>query len=241
MMKRVTALLLAVVMLLAMTCAASAQEAVTVTVGEVKGEVGDVVEVPVSISEGHYMVNGRIFLTYDPTALELQEVCDDPDNPYFETINTAIIDGSFMWAVRSPEAGRVNAVFATSAATGNGTGGVIFTLTFKLLRESTGEIAVTIPELRTNSTGGDDTDAALTVVNGAVAIDPFDPTPAVKGDVNGDGEVTLPDAVRLFYYVNSLLELTAKQTANADVTGDGSVNLTDAARVFYYVSGVTEL
>ena len=240
-MKRITALFLAVAMLLTVTCTASAEEAVTVTVGAINGEVGDVVEVPVSISEGHYMVNGRFFLTYDPTVLELQTVSDDPDNPYFDEINTAVIDGSFMWAVRSPEAGRVNAVFATSSKTGNASGGVIFTLTFKLLKASTGEIVLTIPELRTNSTGGDDTDAALTAESGAVEVLPFDPTPAVKGDVNGDGVVTLPDAVRLFYYVNNLLKLTDKQTANADVTDDGNVNLTDAARVFYYVSGLIDL
>ncbi len=240
-MKRVTAMLLAVVMLLAMTCAVSAENAVTVTVGAIEGEVGDMIEVPVSISEGHYMVNTRIFLTYDPTALELQKVCDDADNPYFENINTDIIDSSFMWAVKSPEAGRFNAIFATSASTGNRTGGVIFTLTFKLLRETTGEITVTIPELKTNSTGGADEAAALTVVNGAVAVKPFDPTPAVKGDVNGDGAANLPDAVRLFYYVNNMLKLTDKQMVNADVTDDGKVNLSDAAKLFYVISGEMEL
>ena len=241
-MKRVTALLLTLVMLLAVTCtAASAETAVTVTVGAVKGEIGDIVEVPVSLSEGHYAVNGRIFLTFDPTVLELQEVCDDADNPYFETINPAIIDSSFMWMVRSPEAGRLNFVFSTASSMGNAAGGAMFTLTFKLLKEGVGEIAVTVPELRTNSTGGDDADAELTVVNGAVKVTPVDPTPPVKGDVNGDGLVRLPDAVRLFYFVNRMAELTDKQIANADVTGDGKVNLMDAARVFYNVSGMIEL
>lgn len=240
-MKRLTALFLAVVMLLSMTCVASAEQEVTVTVGAVKGEVGDVVQVPVSISEGHYMVNSRIFLTYDPSALELQTVCDDEENPYFESINTAIIDSSFMWAVKSPEAGRFNAVFAT-AMSGNSAGGVLFTLTFKLLRETAGEIAVTIPELKSNSTGeGDDVAPAVTAVNGAVNIKPFDPTPPVKGDVTGDGNVVLVDAVRVFYYVNHMLELTDKQIVNADVTGDGIVNLFDAVRLFYYVSGMAEL
>ena len=240
-MKRVTALLLAVVMLLTMTCVVSAEEAVTVTVGTVTGEVGEIVEVPVSISENHYMVNGRLFLTFDPTVLELVVVTDDPDSPYFEEINTDIIDSSFMWIVRSPEAGRVHAVFATSSKMGNATGGVIFTLQFKLLKEGAAEIALTIPELRTNSTGNEDADAALTTVNGTVKITPFDPTPALKGDVNGDGLVTFPDSVRLFYAVNAMLTLTNKQMKNADVDGNGVVNLVDAARLFYCVSGVIEL
>ena len=240
-MKRVTALLLAVVMLLTMTCTASAEEAVTVTVGTVTGEIGDVVEVPVSISENHYMVNGRLFLTFDPTMLEPVVVTDDPDCPYFEEINTDIIDSSFMWIVRSPEEGRIHAVFASSSKTGNATGGVIFTLQFRLLKEGAAAITLTIPELRTNSKGGADADAALTIVDGAVDVTPFDPTPAVKGDVNGDGVVTFPDAVRLFYAVNNLLRLTNKQMINADVTGDGEVSLIDAARLFYYVSGIVEL
>ncbi len=238
-MKRIFACLLAVVMLVAMTCTASAEETVTVSVGNVRGEVGELVEVPVSVSEGHYLVNGRIFLTYDPTVLELQEVCDDPDNPYFENVNTAILDSSFMWMFASPKAGKANFVFATSSSAGNATGGAIYTLTFKLLKEADASaIVVTVPEMRTNN-GGEDTDAALTLVNADVEVLKFDPTPDLKGDVNGNGDVTLPDAVRLFYYANGEpgLELTEKQLRNADVTGDGVVNLADAVRLFYYVSG----
>lgn len=239
MMKRFTAVLAALAMLLTLTMTVSAQEqeAVTVTVGSIKGEVGDIVQVPVSVSDGHYLVNGRIFLTYDPTVLELQEVCDDEDNPYFEAINEDIIDSSFMWAFAVPAAGRANFVFATSSDSGNATGGAIYTLTFKLLQVTdAASIVVTIPEMRSNN-GGEDYDAAPTVENGKVVVKPYDATPDLKGDVNGDGVVTFHDAVRLFYFVNGSLELTDKQFKNADVNENGVVNLLDTTRLFNHVSG----
>lgn len=240
-MKRLTAVLLALVMLAAMTCTVAAEEAVTITVGAIDGEVGDVVEVPVTVSEGHYLVNGRIFLTYDPTVLELQAVCDDADNPYFESVNADILDSSFMWAFNVPQAGKANFVFATSADVGNATGGAIYTLTFKLLKKaSNSAIVITCPEIRQNS-GAGDTDAALTLVNGSVKVTEPDTTPAMRGDINGDGNVNLSDATRLFYYINGLLELTEQQMLNADLTGDGTVDLNDASRLFYYVGGMGEL
>ncbi len=240
-MKRIMAFLFACTMLLSVPFAVSAQTPVTITVGSVKGEIGDTVQVPVSVSEGHYMVNGRIFLTYDPTVLELQTVSDDEDNPYFDEINAAIIDSSFMWAIASPVAGRVNFVFATSANTGNATGGEIYTLTFKLLQETGGTpITATIPELRCNS-GAADHDADLTIQNGTVKVTPIDPTPEMKGDTNGDGMVNFADSIRLFYYINGMSELTDQQILNADLNNDGEVALADAMRLFYYVSGQGEL
>ena len=241
-MKRLTAILLALVMLFAMTCTASAEEAVTITVGSVKGEIGDVIEVPVTVSDDHYMVNGRIFLTYDPTVLELQQVCEDGDTPYFETVNPDILDSSFMWAFSTPAAGKANFVFATSSATGNRAGGAIYTLTFKLLKETgNSTIVVTVPEIKTNSTGGDDTAAVLTLVDGTVRVTEVDNTPAMRGDTNGDGNVNLADATRLFYFINGLAELTDQQLLNADLTGDGSVDLNDASHLFYFVAGIGEL
>ena len=241
-MKRILAVLLALTMLVGMACVASAQSAVTVSVGAIDGEIGDIVQVPVSVSDGHYLVNGRIFVMYDPTVLELQEVCADEDNPYFEDVNTDILDSSFMWAFKVPQAGRANFVFATSKDSGNATGGVLYTLTFKLLATvDHSEIAVSVPEMRSNDGTGADTDAAVATVNGDVTVSPVDPTPALKGDVNGDGKVNIPDAVRLAYFVNGMVNLTKKQTVNADINDNGKVDLTDAVRLFYYVSGKLEL
>lgn len=237
-MKRMIALLLAAVMLLSMlTWSVAASETVTVTVGSVSGEIGDTVQVPVSVSDGHYLVNGRIFLSYDPTVLELQTVCEDEYNPYFETVNADIFDSSFMWGFASPAAGSAKFVFATSKDTGSATGGVMFTLTFKLLKEAdTSAVTLAVPEMCAND-GSEDRNAVLTLVDGSVTVTKPDLTPAIPGDVNGDGLVTLPDAVRLLYYVNGMVSLTDKQTINADVTGDGTVGLADAVRLFYFVSG----
>ena len=240
-MKRITAMILAVVMLLTMTVVASAQDTVTITVGSVKGEVGDIVQVPVSVSDGHYLVNGRIFLQYDSSVMELQKVCADEDNPYFETVNPAVFDSACMWGFAVPTAGRANFVFATSKDSGSAVGGVMYTLTFKLLRTTDGgAVTVTVPEMRRNN-GGEDFDAMLTLVSGDVTVKPFDPTPAVKGDTDGNGTVDLSDAVRLFCYVNGMVQMTDKQLVNADVNGDGNLTLADASRLFYHISGEFEL
>lgn len=241
MMKRLTAVLLVLAMLLCGTCTVSAEGGVTVTVGEVMGEIGQTVQVPVSVSEGHYLVNARIFLTYDPTVLELQKVCDDEDNPYFEDVNTEIIDSSCMWAFAAPSAGKANFVFVSSSDQGNTAGGTLYTLTFKLLKESyKGAISVTVPEMRRNN-GGEDYDAAVTLVNGAVNVFPVDNTPEMRGDVNGDGLVDLLDAIRLLYYTSDLLMITPKQQQNADVNESGTINLNDVLRLFYHISGELEL
>lgn len=241
-MKRITAIILSLVLLVTMAFTASAQESVTITVGSAKGEVGELVQIPVTVSEGHYLVNGRIFLSYDPNVLELQQVCEDEDNPYFEQINEEIIDSSFMWAFASPVVGRANFVFATSSDSGNAAGGTIFTLTFKLLQTTDGTpITATIPEMRCNNGGAEDYDAPLTIENGTVRVVPYDPTPAVKGDANGDGQVNLSDALRVFYYFNGIAQLTDKQIANADLNGDGQVSLAEVTRLFYYVSGQSAL
>lgn len=53
-------------------------------------------------------------------------------------------------------------------------------------------------------------------------------TSGVPGDVDGDGVVTISDAVTILRYSMQLLELTNAQLAVADMNGDGVVNVSDA-------------
>lgn len=55
--------------------------------------------------------------------------------------------------------------------------------------------------------------------------------PVVKGDVNGDGEVTLRDATLIQQKVANLKTFTAAQERVADLNGDGEVTLRDATMV----------
>lgn len=57
------------------------------------------------------------------------------------------------------------------------------------------------------------------------------------GDLNGDGEITVADALRVYQFINGSVELTDGQAAAADVNGDGEITAADALLVYRYVSG----
>lgn len=60
----------------------------------------------------------------------------------------------------------------------------------------------------------------------------------VKGDIDGNGKISITDAMRVFHYVSGRNRaFTDKNTAAADINGDGKVTITDAMKMFHYVSG----
>ena len=246
-MKKILAIALAVAMLMTSFAVGASAEAAPIvfTAQSAEAEIGDIITVDIGISENHYMVNAQIWVEYDPTSLEIQEVWDDVDNPYFEGVNTKIIKSSAMWAFDVPTPGTAKFAFASSSAQGTTAGGTIFTLTFKVLDTATAstEITVTVGDndLCCNdgvTAGGEDfpgewTDGIgiITVAGGAVA--------PVEGDLNKDGVADTADATMLFYYINNMEDLTEEQLAEADVNGNGVINLHDAGRLFYMVNGVS--
>ena len=63
------------------------------------------------------------------------------------------------------------------------------------------------------------------------------PTPVLKGDVNGDGEVDIGDAVVVSRYSAGFLSLDSVQLITADVNGDGEVDIGDAVVISRYSAG----
>lgn len=57
------------------------------------------------------------------------------------------------------------------------------------------------------------------------------------GNMDGDGDVDVFDAVLVYSIVNGRTEATPEQLACADVNGDGVVNVFDAALLYSYVNG----
>ncbi|MBR4635447.1 MAG: choice-of-anchor J domain-containing protein [Clostridia bacterium] len=55
-----------------------------------------------------------------------------------------------------------------------------------------------------------------------------EPQPTILGDVDGDGEVTIADALLTLRYCMGVQDLTDAQLAVADINGDGEVSLDDA-------------
>ena len=62
-------------------------------------------------------------------------------------------------------------------------------------------------------------------------------TVAVQGDINGDGKLTLADAVKVLRCASGTLTLTATETKAADVDNDGYVGVMDADQIASYLVG----
>ena len=63
------------------------------------------------------------------------------------------------------------------------------------------------------------------------------PPAGVLGDVNGDGEVDIIDAMLVYAHVNAKKLLADDARRLADVNGDGEVDIIDAMLVYAYVNG----
>lgn len=68
------------------------------------------------------------------------------------------------------------------------------------------------------------------------------PTPLViKGDVNGDNQITTVDALLIAQYTVGMKTLSASQLAAADVNNDGQVTIVDALFIAQYTVGTRTL
>ena len=65
--------------------------------------------------------------------------------------------------------------------------------------------------------------------------------PFIYGDVNGNGEVTAPDAAMAARYAVGLIDLTPEQITKADVNGENDVTATDAALIARYAVGLIDV
>ncbi len=65
-----------------------------------------------------------------------------------------------------------------------------------------------------------------------------EPQPTILGDVDGDGEVTIADALLVLRYCMGVQELTDAQLEVADINGDGEVSLDDAILLLRLAMGL---
>jgi hypothetical protein len=64
---------------------------------------------------------------------------------------------------------------------------------------------------------------------------------AVKGDVNGDGNINVTDISKTAAHVKGLKKLTDEEKELADVNNDGIVNVTDISKIAAHVKGLKKL
>ncbi len=248
MKKRVIGLAMALMLMLMSfsVCVSAAPADVTVTVGSVSGKAGDIVEIPVSISEGGYLVNLDIAMTYDKTVLEpVFTQYADPDDESLTTcyqVNSELFGNGWMYVGVVKEAGCFRFSAASAATTGKATGGEMLRVAFKILKSTVGtnvNVAV-YPICGNDGTGAADTDGYpkdyelnCTVVNGKVVAEPA----GLIGDMNNDGILNTVDALLHYACVNGVRDFTQTQYELADYSRDGSVNMMDTLLLFKYVSG----
>ncbi len=77
----------------------------------------------------------------------------------------------------------------------------------------------------------------LAVVTLVLSVSIVNVFAAAKGDVNGDGDVTVSDAMIVFNYIAGKNTLTEEEEKRADVNGDGEINVADAMKVYNLLLG----
>ena len=198
------------------------------TVGAAEGSAGDTVTVAVSVLNNTSGFSGlEISLTYDSRWLAIVSSAK---------LNTGDgnFDGGMVLFNNNYSGDTVKAVYA--GMEDNTYNGDILSFTFKI-KEAPPEAVDSILSLEIGYLS--DVDGALlpsAVTNGTVTVTPH--PDIVIGDIDGDGAVTMADAMILFDYLSGVRTLTDEQKLAADVDGDGAVTMADAMRMFDYLAGI---
>lgn len=196
--KRLLALLLVLALSLSLTIttAVAAGDGLTITVDTVSGQAGEIVTVPVTISNNPGILSAKLKFSFDSTALELTDMS-----------NGEIFTGTK--AMFQPNLAKATAVLdnstADDAVSGNGT---LLTLTFKIKESAAAgdcEVNVTVTQI----VGSSSTNVTATAVAGKVTVTAVEtPEPPAEVPSIEDVDTTkLPDA------------------AEVTITADGKLNV----------------
>lgn len=221
-MKRTWFMILTAALLLCLPMTALATENATLSADTVRANAGETVTVPIRLAGNPGFTNFAVSLEYDKDQLTLVSLNTESTegNAYLCGTLTA---GNPEWET---EAGTANG-YLTGASAETVTGdGILFTATFRLAADFSGPATVK-PVLHYLRNGGEAGFADVTVTAKAGSV-----SSAVLGDVNGDGRVTLMDAVAIYNAV-----MGGDADSSMDINGDGRVTLMDAVSVYNLVMG----
>lgn len=172
--------------------------------GQAAALAGQQISVPITLS-GSPDIRGLNFrIDYDKTFLTLTDYACTCDGMSAGDWTVGVGEGEkALWF--QPEAGIAN--------------GEILTLYFAVADNAPeGETPVSLTEVL--ALDGEQAPVTLEVQSGTVTV-----REGLKGDVNGDGEVTAADLQRLRRYLAG--QNVAVEPANTDLNGDGKMDLTD--------------
>lgn len=229
-MKKLGSYLLIAVLVLSLALTAEAAEAVSCTVSadSVSAAAGGTVTVPVRIAENPGFTNFAIALDYDREQLELISIhVSDGENAYLcgclASVNTE-------WA---DEDGKTYGYIVCANPEKVTDDGVLFTAVFQVSETFSGTTEVTPITQYMRNENSDFIlfeDLLVSDISGAV-------TGILRGDLNGDGDITARDASLIYNILKSEEEITDDLLAVADVNNDGEISARDAQKVYNYANG----
>ena len=201
----------------------------SITIVPVCGKAGEKVRVPVILENNPGFADLSIEIDYDSAVVELTDV--QPNNE---------VGGNFTpaqnYTVRPYVLNWVN------DENNNLFNGVLAILTFTIKQDATlGSYPITVDYYRGitgNNIDGEDVNydkdwnrVPLNYISGKLIVCAYTP-----GDINGDGEVDINDAICLLKYVAGW-KLDGVVIEAPDVNGDGRVNTKDAIQILRYIAG----
>ena len=201
----------------------------SITIVPVCGKAGEKVRVPVILENNPGFADLSIEIDYDSAVVELTDV--QPNNE---------VGGNFTpaqnYTVRPYVLNWVN------DENNNLFNGVLAILTFTIKQDAPlGSYPITVDYYRGitgNNIDGEDVNydkdwnrVPLNYISGKLIVCAYTP-----GDINGDGEVDINDAICLLKYVAGW-KLDGVVIEAPDVNGDGRVNTKDAIQILRYIAG----
>ena len=201
----------------------------SITIVPVCGKAGEKVRVPVILENNPGFADLSIEIDYDSAVVELTDV--QPNNE---------VGGNFTpaqnYTVRPYVLNWVN------DENNNLFNGVLAILTFTIKQDAPlGSYLITVDYYRGitgNNIDGEDVNydkdwnrVPLNYISGKLIVCAYTP-----GDINGDGEVDINDAICLLKYVAGW-KLDGVVIEALDVNGDGRVNTKDAIQILRYIAG----
>lgn len=195
----------------------AAEEAPKLTLETATAQPGQTVTLTVSLS-GNTGLSGLYFgFDYDKTLLTLEDYSCPSENFAQGDWTVGIGQGEkALWL--QPE--------DTQAE------GEILKLTFRVSQDAgLGEIPIALTDITAVNANADE--VAVSGVSGGITV-----SLGLAGDVNGDGQVTNADLLRLRRYLSG--QAVSAETGNADLNNDGRVDLKDLMLLQMLLTGQSE-
>ena len=218
-MKKIAILLMTAIIIFALTVGASAADG-TVSVTEAEGYGGKTVKLDVVVAENPGSIASVMTVKYDTEALTLTRVEDAGkmgENKHSD--NLSADEYYLSW-------------FNPLAEENYSFNGTVVTLSFQIAEDAElGDYDVVIDVKEAYDT--DLNSVTYTETTGTINV--VEAPPYIPGDVNGDGEVTRGDLLRLAKHFSGFADEIAE--AASDVNGAGEVTRADRLRLAKYFSG----